>query len=67
MKVCSQCVLDENFPRISFDEEGICNYCRTSKKSDAQKDQRAKYEQKFLELIDRYRGNGNYDCLVAFS
>lgn len=25
---CKQCLYDEDIPAISFDEEGICNYCR---------------------------------------
>jgi N-acetyl sugar amidotransferase len=27
-KVCTRCIYDTHIPFISFDEEGICNYCR---------------------------------------
>lgn len=27
-KQCSRCLYDETLPNISFDEEGVCNYCR---------------------------------------
>jgi hypothetical protein len=27
MKRCSRCILPEDFPKITFDNEGICNYC----------------------------------------
>jgi hypothetical protein len=28
IQVCSRCIYDSRIPRISFDEEGVCNYCR---------------------------------------
>lgn len=28
LKTCTRCIYDERIPAISFDEEGICNYCR---------------------------------------
>ena len=28
MKFCSKCVLPESYPNITFDEEGVCNFCR---------------------------------------
>lgn len=27
MRRCTRCVYDENVPGISFDEQGVCNYC----------------------------------------
>ena len=32
IKRCSRCVLPATMPFIEFDEEGICNYCRTYKR-----------------------------------
>ena len=32
MRRCKKCILPETMPFIEFDEEGICNYCRTYKK-----------------------------------
>ncbi len=31
LKRCSKCVLPETFPFIAFDQEGVCNYCHSSK------------------------------------
>ena len=28
MSICSRCVLPDTFPGISFDDQGVCNYCR---------------------------------------
>jgi len=27
MKRCSRCILQEDFPQIRFDDDGVCNYC----------------------------------------
>lgn len=32
LRRCTRCVLPETMPFIEFDEEGVCNYCRTYKK-----------------------------------
>ena len=28
LQVCSRCIYDSRIPRISFGEEGVCNYCK---------------------------------------
>ena len=28
MKTCKRCIYNESIPKISFDEKGICNYCK---------------------------------------
>ena len=28
IKFCKKCIYDENIPGISFDKNGICNYCK---------------------------------------
>ena len=65
--ICKRCVLSDKFPRISFDENGVCNYCRTAKKPDKQTALKEKLEKQFRELISEYKGKSSYDCLVAFS
>lgn len=62
LKRCTRCVLPETMPFISFDERGVCNYCRN-------------YAPVALEntttleaTVASYRkNNGEPDCLVAFS
>ena len=29
IKICSRCVLDTTVPSIRFDEDGVCNYCKS--------------------------------------
>ncbi len=67
MQICKNCVLDENFPRITFNEAGVCNFCQNAKNIKIQKVQKEKFEKRFLELAAKYKGKSGYDCLVAFS
>lgn len=67
MQVCKKCVLDDKFPGIRFDEEGICNYCRTDKPMPKQLEKREEFKQKFKSLISEHKGAGLYDAVVAFS
>jgi hypothetical protein len=70
MKICSKCVLPETFPGISFNDEGVCNYCLKSLAlSDPGKlaEQKEKYRLKFESLLDKLRDSGDYDCLMCYS
>lgn len=62
LRRCTKCILPETFPHISFDEEGVCNYCRNYEKKDNQKSKK-----ELLKLLDPYRKNGETDCIVPFS
>jgi hypothetical protein len=62
MKVCNRCVLSETMPHITFDSNGVCNYCRDFKKIEY------KGEKDLLKLLDQYRNSENkYDCIVTIS
>lgn len=67
MQTCKKCVLNEHFIGIRFDNEGICNFCRSAKSLDQQRSTRGKHEGRFLKLIKQNKGKGSYDCLVAYS
>lgn len=66
-QVCVNCVLDNLYPGITFDGDGVCNYCRQSKKTAEQAQTRNKYEQKFNSVVEQVRGKRTYDCLLAYS
>ncbi len=55
------------FPGISFDEQGVCNYCRSYKPETASDEVKRKYEDKFLELVGEHRNPTGYDVLMAYS
>ena len=59
---CARCVLPENYPKIRFDQRGVCNYCLSYKPI------QYKGESALRALLDAYRGRGKkYDCIVGVS
>ena len=67
MKRCTRCVLPETFPGITFDNDGVCNFCRSFKGKDDLHDSINKYRAKFEQLLDKHRNKGTHDCLMAYS
>jgi hypothetical protein len=67
MRLCTRCILPESFPGISFDEQGVCNYCSTWRPERAAAAAKSRYEEKFLALVDRYRQQEGYQVLMAYS
>jgi tRNA(Ile)-lysidine synthase TilS/MesJ len=59
--------LPATFPGISFDEEGVCNYCRSYRGDASQNVKKKRYEAKFIELIKDFQSNSNYDLIMAYS
>jgi hypothetical protein len=62
MKYCAKCILPENYPGISFDANGVCNYCATYEIKNA----KGKKELDNL-LSSIHRVKSDYDCLVGIS
>ncbi len=59
---CTNCILPETFPGITFDHAGVCNFCRDDVPFVAKGNEALK------TLCDQYRrDDGKPDCLVAFS
>ena len=71
IKICSRCIYDERVDGISFDSDGICNYCH---QVDMLKEQygtgQHKGELLFSEIVEQIRKDGRskpYDCIVGVS
>lgn len=63
LKRCTKCVLPETMPFIQFDEDGVCNYCKSYKIRN-----KPKPKEDLIKLIEPYRKSGNkLDCIVPFS
>ena len=62
LKRCSKCILPETMPHISFDSNGVCNYCNNHKPRN-----NPKPKQNLLNLIEPYRRLNGNDCIVPFS
>lgn len=63
---CSKCLLPETHETIVFDEMGVCNVCRGIEVKQTKIDWTAK-RREFEELLDQYRDQHDYDCIVPFS
>lgn len=65
--ICNNCLLPANFPGVIFDDEGLCNYCRNFSGRKVLDEQKRRYEENFLLLLEKYRGLTEYDCLLCYS
>lgn len=66
MRYCTKCVLPDSHESIKFDENGVCNICRQAAIKHTQINWAVR--KTMLEnIVDRYRGSGEYDCIVPFS
>lgn len=62
LKRCTRCILPETMPFIEFDDDGVCNYCKSYKKIEP------KGEIALQEIVNQYKSkNKEPDCIVMFS
>lgn len=68
---CSRCIYDDSISNISFDSQGICNYCRTIENlKDEFGTGSAKGELALEKIISDIKINGRnkkYDCVIGVS
>jgi len=67
MKRCARCVLPETFPGISFNADGVCNFCAAHAGAGQEQAEKKIYREKFDALLSDVRGKHEYDCTVSFS
>jgi N-acetyl sugar amidotransferase len=70
MQVCTRCIYDEHIPYITFDEEGVCNYCRQVETLDQEYPTGEAGAKKLEELAEQIRRDGKgkpYDVVVGVS
>ncbi len=71
LKICSRCIYDERVPAISFDQDGVCNYCRQVEQLIEQYGTgQSKGEIQFSEILTDIKRSGRgkkYDCIVGVS
>ncbi len=59
---CTKCILPATYPFIEFDNNGVCQHCRTYKPLDLAGDEALR------RVLDKHRSkDGSPDCIVAFS
>jgi N-acetyl sugar amidotransferase len=70
--VCTRCIMDSNVPNISFDTQGVCNYCTDYLEQCGHVfiDNDGKKEAKLQALVDKVKKAGagkKYDCIIGVS
>jgi len=71
LKVCSKCIYDERVSSITFDANGVCNYCHQLEglKKDYGTGEE-KGEEHFKEIVEEIKNSGKgkrYDCIIGVS
>jgi N-acetyl sugar amidotransferase len=59
-------MLPETYETIEFDENGVCNICRSAEYKKGKIDW-GKRKELLSEIIEKHRGKHDYDCIVPFS
>lgn len=66
--ICKRCLFDSNTPSVTFDSDGVCNYCRLH--DQWEKEYADPDNTKLLKIYERIRKRGKrkrYDCVVGVS
>ncbi len=71
LKICSKCIYDERVPSITFDEEGVCNYCHqlnglVEEYGTGQEKGKATLNKIVSEIKTSGKGK-KYDCVIGVS
>ncbi|MDX2322653.1 N-acetyl sugar amidotransferase [Campylobacter hepaticus] len=66
MKFCKKCVMPDTKPDLHFDEEGVCDACRSQEAKNQKIDWKAR-EREFLELVKKHKKHPVYDCVIGVS
>ncbi len=67
---CARCVYSEETPAITFDESGICNYCKLHDQMEREYPTGDEGERRLALLVDRIKADGRrkpFDCVVGVS
>lgn len=67
VKRCSKCVLSEKFPGISFDNDGVCNFCRDTKFSELENKAIIRADKEIKALFEENAGKSQYDAILCYS
>ena len=63
--MCTRCVFDKTVKGITFDEEGVCNFCHLNQKLGRDPDTEGL--ERLIDRIRRRMRGRDLDCIVAFS
>lgn len=64
---CTRCILSASFPRIEFDEHGVCNFCRDTLLYTSEDGAIEQARRQISELISAHRDSSDYDAVMCYS
>jgi len=62
MQRCTTCIIPSDYPGVTFDEQGRCNFCLSYKPY-----KREDNEEDLVALLNSRKAEGPYDCIVPLS
>lgn len=68
-QICARCVMDTSDPDIVFDENGVCNHCKTAEHTitEAKKNKEQFNLDHYIETVIQDGKGKEYDCIVGIS
>ncbi|MDM3888177.1 N-acetyl sugar amidotransferase [Pseudomonas sp. BCRC 81390] len=70
-KICTRCIMDTSDPNISFDENGVCEYCANFDNAIKPNwDTGARGESELMALAAKIKAHGkgkDFDCIIGLS
>ena len=67
---CTRCVMDTSDPLIEFDDDGVCNHCRSYDEHLAHIGNADSRRKALSDLVEKLKQNGHgkdYDCIMGLS
>lgn len=64
---CTKCILSSAFPKIQFDEDGVCNFCRNEIYYTTENKSIIDAREKVNALLNKHKGTGQYDAIMCYS
>jgi N-acetyl sugar amidotransferase len=68
--ICTRCIYDDTVPSISFDHEGVCNYCRQIETLEQEYPMGAEGEESLQKIVNEMKAAGRgkkYDAVIGVS
>jgi N-acetyl sugar amidotransferase len=69
-QICTRCIYDDTVPNISFDHEGVCNYCRQIETLEQEYPMGAEGEARLRKIVNEMKAAGRgkkYDAVIGVS
>lgn len=70
-QICKNCIMDTSDPEITFDENGVCNYCRSyeerKKIFTVKEEDKPRHLQAIIDFCKKKGKGKKHDCIIGVS